>query len=117
MDGLRTDGRKGLVRRRNLTIFILAILTTILMPNLPAAQDVTDEIRQEQTKTRQQQRLDELRRQEQIRQLERDQKAHEQQQRLEQMQRQAAPSGGQQKQDGAQLQQQIDQQQVEQALK
>ena len=83
----------------NLTMFIIGILTIILLPsNLAAAQDVTDEIRQEQTKARQQQRLNELRRQEQIRQLQRDQKAHEQQQRLDQMQRQASPSHGQQKQ-------------------
>jgi Na+-transporting methylmalonyl-CoA/oxaloacetate decarboxylase gamma subunit len=103
--------------RGNLTMLMIVIFAIVLMSKVAAAQDVTDEIRQEQTKARQQQRLEDLRRQEQVRQLQRDQKAREQQQRLDQIQRQTAPSDGQQKQDGAQIQRQIDQQQVEQQLK
>ena len=63
----------------------IGILTITFLPlcNLATAQDVTDEIRQEQSKARQQQRLEELRRQEQIKQLQRDQKINEQQQELD----------------------------------
>src|SRR5688572_30919985 len=53
----------------------IGILTITILPlcNLATAQDLTDEIRQEQSKARQQQRLEQLRRQEQIKQLQRDQ--------------------------------------------
>ena len=49
----------------HVAILAIRILTFIVSPfcNLAAAQDVTDEIRQEQSKARQQQRLEDLRRQ------------------------------------------------------
>ena len=79
---------------RHVAALAIGILTISFLPlfNFAAAQDVTDEIRQEQSKARQQQRLEELRRQEQIKQLQRDQKINEQQQELDRIRRQAPRS-------------------------
>ena len=80
-----------------------------LASNLWAAADQLEEIRQEQTKTRQQEQVKELRQREQIENLKRDQQINQSQQELDQLKQQKVDEQSQKQPQANQTQQQLDQ--------
>src|SRR3990172_5589533 len=82
-----------------------------------AAADPIEDVKQEQTKTRHEEQIKELRRQEQIENLKRDQQLNQAQQHLDQLKQQNPDAAGAQQPQLRQTQQQLDQLKNEQQIK
>ncbi len=92
-----------------LALFGLTLCFGLMRGIASASADQIEEIKQEQTKARRQEQINEIRRQEQIETLKRDQQLNQAQQQLDQLKQQKVDPAGAQQPQAQQTQQQLDQ--------